>query len=591
MQFREMPWINCRIAMNLSFFAKIYVSLCTAAYHVCHTVGAVTLLALYQLARILYMLFRCFFYAARAVVELVQTSLESARRRRSMDGYISLGGFCISFCRRVREALLRVGRSFRRKGFASGCRELLRCGGHGVRFAWKGFAPVLNYVAPVAAVIAAVLVVNHYADYRYGLAVTFKGEEIGIVEDESVFTNAVSQISAQVESSTGERYALSVEPQYALVMQENPTYISTEEITQKIVEKSPELFRESFGLFVDDTLIAANESEAALQEVLDSILSSYQTADAQAAGNDVELQFVQSVDIRSGLYPITSMQTTSEINQTLTSLREEAVVYTAVAGDSPNRIANKFDMKLDELYDLNPELEDSTLYPGSEVLIRSARSMLEVQSICTEVYTEETDIPVTNINNSSMYKGETKVKSEGKAGVNEITAKVTYVNGIEVSREVIGEKVVSEPVAKEVYVGTKTKPSTAATGNWIRPVKGGYISSRYGWRTVYGERNFHKGIDFAVAKNTPIMAIDGGTVISVGTETSNGKTVRIDHGNGYVSYYAHCNKYADIQVGDKVYQGQVIAYVGMTGRATGYHVHLGLLYKGERVNLNNIYKS
>jgi len=106
----------------------------------------------------------------------------------------------------------------------------------------------------------------------------------------------------------------------------------------------------------------------------------------------------------------------------------------------------------------------------------------------------------------------------------------------------------------------------------------GNITSGYGIRSdPFGggkEVNFHLGVDFAAAPNTPIIATAPGVVIHAITQSDvgYGKNVKIHHGLGYTTLYAHCSKLL-VKVGDRVKRGDVIALLGKTGRATGHHVH------------------
>ena len=106
-----------------------------------------------------------------------------------------------------------------------------------------------------------------------------------------------------------------------------------------------------------------------------------------------------------------------------------------------------------------------------------------------------------------------------------------------------------------------------------------YISSYYGMRN--GER--HTGVDFAAPVNTPIYAWKSGIVTFVGWQGGYGKFVIIDHEDGSVSRYAHCNDYA-VETGQRVQKGETIAYVGTTGRSTGYHLHFEILIDDEFIN-------
>lgn len=126
-----------------------------------------------------------------------------------------------------------------------------------------------------------------------------------------------------------------------------------------------------------------------------------------------------------------------------------------------------------------------------------------------------------------------------------------------------------------------------------RPVNKGWISSYYGYRTnpFDGGREFHKGIDIAAKTGTEIIAVAGGVVTWSDRRWGYGNLVEINHGNGYVTRYAHCDKLL-IKEGEAVKKGQVVALVGTTGRSTGPHVHFEVLQNGKQVNpLDFIYAS
>ncbi|MCG5513451.1 M23 family metallopeptidase [Ectothiorhodospira shaposhnikovii] len=118
-----------------------------------------------------------------------------------------------------------------------------------------------------------------------------------------------------------------------------------------------------------------------------------------------------------------------------------------------------------------------------------------------------------------------------------------------------------------------------------RPVVSGWMSSGYGTRTdpFTGRQVFHRGVDFAGRPGSDIIAVAGGIVIFADRRDAFGKLVEIDHGNGYVTRYAH-NQEMLVSVGDTVRKGQVIARMGSTGRATGPHVHFEVLKDGRHVN-------
>jgi murein DD-endopeptidase MepM/ murein hydrolase activator NlpD len=113
-----------------------------------------------------------------------------------------------------------------------------------------------------------------------------------------------------------------------------------------------------------------------------------------------------------------------------------------------------------------------------------------------------------------------------------------------------------------------------------KPVKGARFTSGFGYRRhpILGTRRMHTGTDWAAPRGTPILAPGDGTVIFVGRKGGYGKHIRLKHGNGYKTTFSHMQKFAkNIRKGVKVQQGQVIGYLGSTGRSTGPHLHYEVL--------------
>ena len=117
------------------------------------------------------------------------------------------------------------------------------------------------------------------------------------------------------------------------------------------------------------------------------------------------------------------------------------------------------------------------------------------------------------------------------------------------------------------------------------PVSSGWISSGYGERNdpFTGKRTRHEGLDFAGIKGSEVLGVARGVVIWSGYKQGFGKTLEIDHGNGYVTRYAH-NDELLVNAGDRITAGQMIAKMGTTGRSSSPHVHFEVLYKGGAVN-------
>ena len=118
-----------------------------------------------------------------------------------------------------------------------------------------------------------------------------------------------------------------------------------------------------------------------------------------------------------------------------------------------------------------------------------------------------------------------------------------------------------------------------------KPVESGWISSSFGKRIdpFTGKPAFHGGIDFSSHEGTGVKAAAEGVVVWAGSNGGYGKLVEIDHGNGYITRYAH-NSEILVKVGDKVEAGQLISRMGKTGRATAPHLHFEVLKNGRKIN-------
>ena len=112
------------------------------------------------------------------------------------------------------------------------------------------------------------------------------------------------------------------------------------------------------------------------------------------------------------------------------------------------------------------------------------------------------------------------------------------------------------------------------------------VSSEYGWRSIYGVEDFHLAIDLACDSGTIVKAAAGGVVLRSEYHASYGNYVLIDHGNGLSTLYAHMSS-NNVGVGDSVYEGQTIGWVGLTGNTFGYHLHFETRENGSTVNPRN----
>lgn len=205
----------------------------------------------------------------------------------------------------------------------------------------------------------------------------------------------------------------------------------------------------------------------------------------------------------------------------------------------------------------------------------------------------ETDYEYTD----EVAKGVSALVSLGSNGLSEEVRYVVKENGLIVSDELIAVVTLKEAENQVVLMGNKQQvvyasgnytadcydgPISEGTGSFICPVQG------YVFASPFGSRNgrFHYGVDLTAPSGTTISASDGGTVVYAGSRNSYGLLVIIDHGNGYKTYYSHCNSIS-VNLGDNVSQGQSIATVGRTGNATGTHIHFEVRVNDKCMNPAN----
>ena len=137
-------------------------------------------------------------------------------------------------------------------------------------------------------------------------------------------------------------------------------------------------------------------------------------------------------------------------------------------------------------------------------------------------------------------------------------------------------------------VGWYDREGNSAVRSLMRtPIQGARMSSKYGMRRhpVTGYNAMHRGVDFQAPRGTPIVAAGSGVVQKAGWFGNYGRYIRIRHTGRYATAYAHMTRIADgITPGTRVRQGQVIGYVGSTGRSTGPHLHYEVLVNNKQVN-------
>lgn len=211
----------------------------------------------------------------------------------------------------------------------------------------------------------------------------------------------------------------------------------------------------------------------------------------------------------------------------------------------------------------------------SNEAIDSVNTLEEAEELVNQVKeNQEQDVELSIIEKYTENKEEAQT-SELEVAKTDIQTKVT-------------QKMKEQEKQKEEEERINNMPEINGIKLAYTPVSG-VISSRYGVSSRIRSSN-HTGLDIATSSGTPIKAIASGTITGASYQGAYGNLVKIDHGNGLETWYAHTSKMY-VEVGQKVEAGEVIAAVGSTGNSTGAHLHLEIRINGEHVNPQNyLYK-
>ncbi len=446
-----------------------------------------------------------------------------------------------------------------------------------LRLVCKILGTVFNYVAPVVSFIILVGLIHENTNLQFALEVEYNDKMIGYIEKESDFDESEKIMQSRI---VYEEYQppLDTVPKYTLKVIDEEELSTVNEIADELIAASGNEITEASGLYVDGVFYGAVEDAAPIRALLDSMLDQYRTG-----SENERVDFVQDVELSKGLYLLSSLVEPEEMEAVLTSEVEGEVTYTVVEGDAPTLISQKMDIPYSQLKALNPGIEESLLV-GQEVLISNQVNFLTVKRTVTEVYEEDIPFGTEEVVDANYAKGYQAVRSSGVLGKRLVTADVVYVNGLEEDRTEVDSVVLKEPVDQVVTVGTAEPiqvlssssggSAAGSSGGFIWPVDGGHVTC--GINGYWG----HTGMDIGANRGTVIRAAASGTVVkAVRQYYAYGIHVKISHGNGIYTLYAHMSQLA-VSYGDYVQQGQIIGYVGMTGNASGNHCHFEIIING-----------
>ena len=442
-----------------------------------------------------------------------------------------------------------------------------------------------NYAAPVVAIAFLVGIVKYAGEVQYGVAVEVNGKSVGVVDDETVYNDAQKLMQNRISYAEGDE-TVTVPLKFAVQrIAGGGDVISTNELADIMLSSSDVSVSEAFGLYINGECTAAYtaEDKERIESALAAILENYK----QGLPGEV-VEFVDTFEFKEGLYINDKIVSADEFLASISGTETiEPVYYTVQNGDVPLTIADKNGITYEQLVSLNPTIEDS-LMVGEQVVLtnqKAEKPALDIKRTYIDEYEATVEATVIEVQDSTKYQGVETIISSGSDGYSSFTARVTEINGVETERQILKETVIEQMVPRKISVGTLENPTTEEAiytnaGTFVWPVggSGGYISSLFGYREW--DNSNHMALDIAgIPSGTPVYAAADGYVTVSESHGSYGKMIIIDHGNGYETVYAHNSKLL-AAVGDYVKKGDTVALIGMTGSASGNHLHFEVRYNG-----------
>ncbi len=448
---------------------------------------------------------------------------------------------------------------------------------------------VFNYAAPAVCIVFLVSLIRYASTLQYAITVEYNGSELGTIENEATYNEAQTLIQDKV-TFTDDTQSLIEIPKFSV------TVLNIEENAEQPIEDIDALSEMmidggevpivyAYGLYMNGELIGVYDEEnmELIRDALNAKLNMYNTADT------ADVRFEDDIVISEGRF-IESVLTNSEgALELINGSTDVEAYYSVERGDSVSKICEKLGISHEDFEYYNPGITD--LHTGDLITYHYTEPNLNVITTHYEVYDQVIE-RTTEYVESSRYEQYCEILlQKGSDGYENVTALVTEKNGVETERAIVSRTVLEEMVPRKFRVGTKentyldgdtTIIDRLGTFCWPLADEDCYISSVFGYRSW--DHSNHNAIDIAgIPRGTAIYAACDGRVTYSGWYAAYGELIIVDCGGGYECYYAHCSKLL-VDVGDRVEKGDTIAEVGMTGSASGNHLHFEMRKDDKRID-------
>lgn len=454
---------------------------------------------------------------------------------------------------------------------------------------------VLSSVIPVVAVVFFVSFYAAFTNLTFAVDVYVGGVCVGTVQNEDEYKKAQAEAYNRFTAAGSEADA--VVPVYKITLTTADSIDDSETVADNIISAVSESTISACGVYVNGEYVCAVKSEDTFNRVTNRILTEYAEENG-FDGDNCSVEFNSDITTSTGLYPYNDkVLTAQEFYDFLTSFNTEPVEHEVKADEKIEDILSQYNITSEELLTLNPELNVDYIPQGSVLLIKDGKKNISIKATKTYTSVEVTDYESVMQYDNNLFVGTTLTIVQGVPGRDVVSYTDTYIDGELVSRgSELSRYNANEPVNELIKIGTLGLAGTAgsASPRLTRDQGGSFIwpapDNCFWLSQAYNPSRAHYGIDIVSSddgscKGRRIVSVADGVVVLATYHYSWGYYIRVDHGDGVITGYAHALQGSfRVNVGDYVRAGQHLSSIGTTGNSTGYHLHFEVWIDGTRVN-------
>ena len=456
---------------------------------------------------------------------------------------------------------------------------------------------VISTVIPVVSVVVLYSFSVAFGSLTFALDVHVNGESVGIVKDENAYKEAEKQ-AKQRFVSVGSEMQSSL-PEYNVTITTANKLNDTETVCNNIISAVSESTVNACGIYVNGEFVCAVGSEDTFIRVRDRVFSEF-AENSGFTADDCKTEFADEVTTITGVYPYNEkILSAQELYEYMTDDEAERIEHTVVRNETTEDILSKYSISETELLENNQNLDTDNIPEGSVLLIKKGKKNMSIK--VTRTYMQIENIPFETISqyDNNLFVGTTMTVVAGMNGQDIVSYTDTYIDGIKTdsSKEILRYNA-SSPINQLIKIGTMGIPvdgnGAAVSPRLTRDQGGSFVwpapDNCFWLSQGYNPYNSHYGLDIVSSddgscRGRRIVSVADGVVVMATYHWSWGYYIRVDHGSGVVTGYAHALQDSfRVKVGDFVRAGQHLSSIGTTGRSTGYHLHFEVWLDGVRVN-------